>query len=82
MPGQQPIEDSNPRVRVEVVDHLPQGRLVARFETAHETVILVAKDAFLDFPAFLCQLEAVLNEGVESDLWQRHLVPHLQLSGE
>jgi hypothetical protein len=68
----QPIEDPTPQVRIEVVDHLPPGRLVARAEAPHETVFLVlAGLTERDFPTFLSQLEGVMKEAVESQTWGR-----------
>lgn len=65
-------EDSTPRVRVEVVDHLPQGRRVARFESEHDTVIAVDNSDGNIPSDFLCELEGVLREAVESGLWERN----------
>lgn len=74
MAGQ--IEDASPHVRVEIVDALPQGRLVARIEAEHDTVIAAVVPEPEDFPAFLNQLEGVLREAVESGAWNRNvLVP-------
>lgn len=77
MPEQHYQEDSSPIVRVEVVDHLPQGRRVARFEAEHETVIAVVNSPE-NFAEFLRQLEGVLQEAVESDTWRRNLSCSLQ----
>jgi hypothetical protein len=74
VPEQHYQEDSSPIVRVEVVDHLPQGRRVARFEAEHETVI-AAVDPGKDFEGFLHELEGVLQEAVESQTWKRQ-PPH------
>jgi hypothetical protein len=68
----QPIDDSSPQVRFESVDHLPDGRLVARAEYAHETVFLVVEvEAVKDFPRFLLELAAVCQEGIATQMWQR-----------
>jgi len=71
----QPIEDPTPQVRFEIVDHLPNGRLVARAEVAHETVFLVdAARAQQNFPLFLRQFEGVCQEAVASRMWARSFV--------
>lgn len=66
------IRDSSPHVRVEPVDYLPQGRLVARIEAAHDTVIAAVPPKPGEFPLFLSQLEGVLREAVESRTWSRN----------
>lgn len=72
VPGQQQTEDVSPNVRIEVVDHLPQGRLVARVEAEHDTVFVVDEQgSAADFPTFLRQLEGVMQEAVESGTWER-----------
>jgi nitrogenase subunit NifH len=67
---QQIIEDQSPRVRIEVVDHLPQGRLVARFEVEHDTIFAVVVPRPDQMFEFFRQFEGVMQEGVDS-MWSR-----------
>lgn len=67
---QQDIEDQSPRVRIEFVDHLPQGRLVARFEVEHDTIFAVVVPKPDEMAAFFQQFEGVMQEGVDS-MWSR-----------
>jgi hypothetical protein len=56
------------------VDHLPQGRLVARVEAEHDTVFVVDEPrSAANFHTFLQQLEGVMQEAVESRTWERKL---------
>jgi hypothetical protein len=75
VPERQIIEDQSPHVRIEVVDHLPQGRFVARLEAEHDTIFAVVTPKPDEFDAFLAQFEGVMQEGVDS-VWGR---AHLQL---
>jgi hypothetical protein len=62
-------------VRFEIVDHLPNGRLVARAEAPHETVFLVDEaGAVKDFPRFLEQIEGCCQEAVASQAWARNFL--------
>lgn len=69
MSGPDQIEDVAPRVRIEMVDSLPCGRKVARFEADHETVIAVA--GHLE-EGVRRELERTLQEAVASGMWERH----------
>lgn len=53
------------------MDHLPQGRLVARFEAEHDTILAVVHFKPAQFDDFAEQLESVLREGPDSGLWER-----------
>lgn len=51
---------------------LPQGRLVARIEAPHDTVIAAVVPKPDEFHTFLSQLEGVLQEAVDSGTWNRN----------
>ncbi|MGW4695130.1 hypothetical protein ACWEO1_22440 [Kitasatospora cineracea] len=53
---------------------LPKGRFVARIEAPHDTVIAAVVPKPDEFPAFMSQLEAVLQEAVESGNWSRNIL--------
>lgn len=68
--------DRSPLVRIEVVDHLPDGRLVGRVESPHETVLVINGENLPDDARpYFDQLKGVMREGVESHLWERNPLP-------
>ncbi|MFB7910142.1 hypothetical protein ACFC1T_27270 [Kitasatospora sp. NPDC056076] len=70
------IPDRSPLVRIEVVDHLPDGRLVARIESPHQTVFIVNGENLPDgFKPYLAEFEVLMQEAVESLMWQRSPLP-------
>lgn len=66
------LNDPSPLVRIEVADHLPDGRLVARVEAPHQTVFVVngAKLPPGTGP-LLKEFEDLMQEAVETQ-WQRN----------
>ncbi|NUQ95601.1 MAG: hypothetical protein HOY79_03225 [Streptomyces sp.] len=73
MPLNIPIPDKSPLVRIKVVDHLPDGRLVARVEAPQQTVFAVNGENMPDgFKPYLDEFEAVMQEAVESLTWERN----------
>lgn len=68
--------DRSPLVRIEVVDHLPDGRLVGRVESPHETVFVInGENLPADAKPYFAELEGVMREGIDSHMWERNLLP-------
>nr|BFD90668.1 hypothetical protein KitaXyl93_20280 [Kitasatospora sp. Xyl93] len=70
------LNDRSPIVRIEVVDHLPNGRLVARLEAPHCTTFVVNGEGLPEeVKPYFEEMEGLMREAVESALWNRNPLP-------